>query len=104
MILTVKTNELNEREFIAHTRVREQHSTTVIDLFCLVLVRLFCRYKARPSIKSTKSHIIKKTINIHITNIQKKNGWYREGILSAVLCIISGKKNSKKFHVKLTQI
>jgi len=56
MILTVKTNELRERKFIAHTRVREQHSTTVVDLFYLVLVRLFvlffCRYEARPLNKS----------------------------------------------------
>jgi hypothetical protein len=30
-----------EKKIIAHTRVREQHSTTVLDLFYLVLVRLF---------------------------------------------------------------
>jgi hypothetical protein len=48
MILTVKkTNELKRRKkfFIAHTDVREQHSTIVEDLFCLVLVRLLVDIK-----------------------------------------------------------
>jgi hypothetical protein len=31
--------------FIAHTDVREQHSTIVEDLFCLVLVRLLVDIK-----------------------------------------------------------
>jgi hypothetical protein len=36
-----KNQRVKRRKIIAHTRVREQHSTTLVDLFCLVLVRLF---------------------------------------------------------------
>lgn len=51
MTLIVKTNELRDKkkEFIAHTRVREQHSTSYSRSLIWFCGSFVCRYEARPT-------------------------------------------------------
>jgi hypothetical protein len=71
--------------------VREQHSTAIVDRFCLV--RTYCRYKARPSNRGLHHprRRKKQTIDIHITNRQK---WMVPGEISQ--CSTSSAEKKEK--------
>ncbi len=76
---------MREREFILHI-------IAIVDLVWFVY--LFCRYEARPLNKSTDHTRRRK-------KEQKKNGWYREGILS--VAFFDGKEEEEKQNQENTE-